>query len=59
VPDGADAPAPKLVVELAGGVGGAKLAHGLQAHLGDGLSVIVNSFKQVACGSGESNSIWN
>jgi LPPG:FO 2-phospho-L-lactate transferase len=38
-----DAPAPKLVVELAGGVGGAKLAHGLQAHLGDGLSVIVNT----------------
>ena len=43
MPDGADAPAPKLVVELAGGVGGAKLAHGLQAHLGDGLSVIVNT----------------
>jgi len=31
------------VVELAGGVGGAKLAHGLQAHLGDRLGVIVNS----------------
>ncbi|HYN70444.1 MAG TPA: 2-phospho-L-lactate transferase [Candidatus Eisenbacteria bacterium] len=41
--DEADAPAPKLVVELAGGVGGARLAHGLQAHLGDGLSVIVNT----------------
>jgi LPPG:FO 2-phospho-L-lactate transferase len=41
--DGADAPAPRLVVELAGGVGGAKLAHGLQTHLGDGLSVIVNT----------------
>ena len=43
MPDGTDAPAPKLVVELAGGVGGAKLAHGLQAHLGDGLSVVVNT----------------
>jgi len=31
------------VVELAGGVGGAKLAHGLQAHLGSGLTVIVNT----------------
>ena len=31
------------VVELAGGVGGAKLAHGLQAHLGDRLSVVVNT----------------
>lgn len=31
------------VVELAGGVGGAKLAHGLQAHLGNGLTVIVNT----------------
>lgn len=31
------------VVELAGGVGGAKLAHGLQAHLGDRLTVIVNT----------------
>jgi len=41
--DDGDAPAPKLVVELAGGVGGAKLAHGLQTHLGDGLSVIVNT----------------
>ena len=41
--DQGDVPAPKLVVELAGGVGGAKLAHGLQAHLGDGLSVIVNT----------------
>lgn len=31
------------VVLLAGGVGGAKLAHGLQAHLGSGLVVIVNT----------------
>ena len=31
------------VVELAGGVGGARLAHGLQAHLGSDLSVIVNT----------------
>ncbi len=31
------------VVALAGGVGGAKLADGLQAHLGDRLSVIVNT----------------
>jgi LPPG:FO 2-phospho-L-lactate transferase len=31
------------VVALAGGVGGAKLAHGLQAQVGDRLTVIVNS----------------
>ena len=31
------------VVELAGGVGGAKLAHGLQAHLGDRLTIVVNT----------------
>lgn len=31
------------VVELAGGVGGAKLAHGLAAHLGAALTVVVNS----------------
>ncbi len=31
------------VVALAGGVGGAKLAEGLQAHLGDRLSVVVNT----------------
>jgi LPPG:FO 2-phospho-L-lactate transferase len=31
------------VVLLAGGVGGARLAHGLQALVGDGLSVIVNT----------------
>jgi LPPG:FO 2-phospho-L-lactate transferase len=31
------------VVELAGGVGGAKLAHGLQAHLGARLTVVVNT----------------
>jgi LPPG:FO 2-phospho-L-lactate transferase len=31
------------VVALAGGVGGAKLAHGLQAHLGERLTVVVNT----------------
>jgi LPPG:FO 2-phospho-L-lactate transferase len=31
------------VVALAGGVGGAKLAHGLQAHAGDRLTVVVNT----------------
>ncbi len=31
------------VVALAGGVGGAKLAGGLQAHLGGGLAVVVNT----------------
>ena len=31
------------VVCLAGGVGGAKLAHGLQAHLGERLTVVVNT----------------
>jgi LPPG:FO 2-phospho-L-lactate transferase len=31
------------VVVLAGGVGGARLAHGLQAHLGDRLIVVVNT----------------
>ena len=35
-------PGPR-VVELAGGVGGAKLAEGLQALLGDQLSVVVNT----------------
>jgi LPPG:FO 2-phospho-L-lactate transferase len=39
----ADRPAPSNVVELAGGVGGAKLAHGLQALLGSGLTVVVNT----------------
>src|SRR5258706_5817076 len=34
---------PARVVELAGGVGGAKLAQGLQALLGDWLSVVVNT----------------
>jgi LPPG:FO 2-phospho-L-lactate transferase len=34
---------PSRVVTLAGGVGGAKLAHGLQAHLGDRLTVVVNT----------------
>jgi LPPG:FO 2-phospho-L-lactate transferase len=40
--DGADATAPR-VVALAGGVGGAKLAHGLQALLDDRLTVVVNT----------------
>jgi len=31
------------VVALAGGVGGAKLAEGLQAHVGDALDVVVNT----------------
>lgn len=31
------------VVELAGGVGGAKLAHGLQAHVATDLTVVVNT----------------
>jgi LPPG:FO 2-phospho-L-lactate transferase len=35
--------APKRVALLAGGVGGARLAHGLQSHLGSGLTVIVNT----------------
>lgn len=35
--------APSRVVLLAGGVGGARLAHGLQAHLGSGLNVVVNT----------------
>ncbi len=34
---------PSGVAALAGGVGGAKLAEGLAAHLGDGLSVVVNT----------------
>jgi LPPG:FO 2-phospho-L-lactate transferase len=34
---------PAGVATLAGGVGGAKLAHGLQAHLGDRLTVVVNT----------------
>lgn len=36
-------PAPRRIVELAGGVGGAKLAHGLQSIVGDGLTVVVNT----------------
>jgi LPPG:FO 2-phospho-L-lactate transferase len=40
MPDGVTT---RRVVELAGGVGGAKLAHGLQAHLGDRLTVVVNT----------------
>jgi len=43
MPDPGRSPGPLRVVELAGGVGGAKLAHGLQAHLGDRLAVVVNS----------------
>src|SRR5215211_157766 len=35
------------VVLLAGGVGGAKLAHGLQAHLGSRLVVVVNTADDV------------
>jgi LPPG:FO 2-phospho-L-lactate transferase len=35
------------VVELAGGVGGARLAHGLQSELGAGLTVIVNTADDV------------
>lgn len=35
------------VVLLAGGVGGAKLAHGLQAHLGSSLAVVVNTADDV------------
>ena len=31
------------VVALAGGVGGAKLADGLQAHIGEELTVVVNT----------------
>jgi len=38
MPDGR----PPGIVELAGGVGGARLAHGLQAHLGSRLTVVVN-----------------
>jgi LPPG:FO 2-phospho-L-lactate transferase len=34
---------PMRVVELAGGVGGAKLGAGLQAVVGDGLTVVVNT----------------
>jgi LPPG:FO 2-phospho-L-lactate transferase len=36
-------PADRPVVLLAGGVGGAKLAHGLAAHLADRLTVVVNT----------------
>ena len=35
--------APGRVVELAGGVGGARLGHGLQSILGSALSVVVNT----------------
>ncbi|HET7703004.1 MAG TPA: 2-phospho-L-lactate transferase [Candidatus Limnocylindrales bacterium] len=38
-----DAPDARRVVELAGGVGGAKLAEGLQAVVGPDLTVIVNT----------------
>jgi LPPG:FO 2-phospho-L-lactate transferase len=38
-----EAERPIRVVELAGGVGGAKLGQGLQAHLGDRLTVVVNT----------------
>jgi LPPG:FO 2-phospho-L-lactate transferase len=36
-----------LVVELAGGVGGARLAHGLQATVGPALTVVVNTADDV------------
>jgi LPPG:FO 2-phospho-L-lactate transferase len=36
-------PEARGVVALAGGVGGGKFAHGLQAHLGDRLTVVVNT----------------
>lgn len=39
----APAPSRPATVLLAGGVGGARLGHGLQAHLGAGLTVIVNT----------------
>ena len=35
------------IVELAGGVGGARLAHGLQATLGPALTVVVNTADDV------------
>jgi LPPG:FO 2-phospho-L-lactate transferase len=38
----AEIEAPRIV-ELAGGVGGARLAHGLQAHLGPALTIVVNT----------------
>ena len=38
----ADRAAPRVVL-LAGGVGGARLAHGLQTHLGDRLTIVVNT----------------
>lgn len=38
-----EAASPVRIVELAGGVGGAKLAQGFQAHLGDRLTVVVNT----------------
>ncbi|HSL97910.1 MAG TPA: 2-phospho-L-lactate transferase [Candidatus Deferrimicrobiaceae bacterium] len=37
------ADAPGTTVLLAGGVGGARLGHGLQAHLGEALTVVVNT----------------
>ena len=36
-------PSPRHVVALAGGVGGAKLAAGLQTHVGERLTVVVNT----------------
>jgi LPPG:FO 2-phospho-L-lactate transferase len=42
-PEAPAASGPVRVVELAGGVGGAKLAQGLQAHLGHRLTVVVNT----------------
>ena len=40
------------VVALAGGVGGAKLAHGLQAHLGADLTVVVNTGRRRSSATG-------
>jgi LPPG:FO 2-phospho-L-lactate transferase len=46
-PCGTIAPMSAPVVLLAGGVGGAKLAHGLQEHLGSRLVVVVNTADDV------------
>jgi LPPG:FO 2-phospho-L-lactate transferase len=43
MPEPGQDPSAGPVVTLAGGVGGAKLAHGLQAHLRDRLIVVVNT----------------
>ena len=43
MPDPGSSAAPHRVVLLAGGVGGARLGHGLQAVLGDRLAIVVNT----------------